>query len=536
MRSFIFLLVTLFFSHILFSQWTSDTAVNTLVATSDSDDAKSLSASTGDTYVVFWKVVGAPVNYELRMQVLDSDGNKQMGDDGMLISDSLPMSTYTAIWSLTLDALDNLYIGLTCTEDASGRVFKMNSLGNFLWGTSGVIISGTAYMVTVLPMSNGEAVVSWNPGGEAQMQKYDATGTAIWGSNQSVASGSGDTSPGNMFEMDNDNFIIAYHIISSGIYSTLYAQKFNENGIYQWASAVQLSNKTTVFNTTYSGCQDGNVAYIGYKASSGNRFDSFLQRINDDGTLPWGINGMDFDTNQTNYEMDTDIAIDQNSQYIWSVCNYTDPSQNNAGVYVQKFDKTTGARQLTDNAKEVYPITSAYKVHWGNLQLVNDQPIFLLENGNSLEAVFLDADGNFVWTEHQKPIATYNADKGRIHFNAPVNNQLVTTFVENKGTGAKVYAQNFTDIGLGIENFNTDDNQIYFANPVNDVLIIKSEIPIQNIDVYAILGQHIQSISNNTQLNEMSFLTQKWCMGVNILRVQFENGLMREFKVLKESK
>lgn len=533
MRNFTFLLVSLFYSQILFSQWTSDTAVNTLIASSNSGDAKSLTATTGETYVVFWKAVGAPENYELRMQVLDSDGNKQMGEDGMLISDMLPMSTYTAIWSLTLDALDNLYIGITCTGDASGRVFKMNSLGDFVWGNAGVVISGTAYMVTVLPMSNGEAIASWNPGGQALMQKYDATGTEVWGAAQNVVTGAGDSSPGNMYEMDNDSFMIAYHVIGTGIYSTLYAQKFDENAVSQWASPVQLSNKTTVFNTTYSGCQDGNVAFLGYKASSGTRFDSFLQRINDDGTLPWGINGMDFDTNQTNYEMDTDIAIDENSEYVWSVCNYTNPSQNNAGVYIQKFDKFTGARQLTDNAKEVYPISSAYQVHQGNLQLINDQPIFLLENGNSLEAVLLDADGNFAWTEHQKPVATYNAEKGRIHFNAPVNNQLVTTFVENKGTGAKIYAQNFTDLGLGIEDFTTGSGKIYFNNPVKDLLKINSESPINNIKIFSPLGQCIESISVNDQSSEIIISTTKWQSGMNIMQIEMESGIVRNFRILK---
>ena len=59
----------------------------------------------------------------------------------------------------------------------------------------------------------------------------------------------------------------------------------------------QLSNLGTVFNTTYSGLQDGDNVYMGYKASPGFRFDSYLQRLNPDGSLPWGINGVDFDTN-----------------------------------------------------------------------------------------------------------------------------------------------------------------------------------------------------------------------------------------------
>src|SRR5690606_12636861 len=116
--------------------------------------------------------------------------------------------------------------------------------------------------------------------------------------------------PAEMFELSGGDYLMVFHSILAGINSHLYAQRYNGNGDPQWGSALQLANRATVFNHKYDKAQDGDVAYIGYYASQGLRFDSYLQRIDADGTLPWGINGADFDTNETDYEMETYIAFE----------------------------------------------------------------------------------------------------------------------------------------------------------------------------------------------------------------------------------
>jgi hypothetical protein len=245
------------------------------------------------------------------------------------------MSTFTVIWSLVIDVNDNLYIGVTGTGGGDpAYAFKMDTNGNHLWGSGGINL-GSGFPVTFLTLSSGEAIVSWFPGTESVMQKYDSNGNAIWGSTRPIEEGGDDTVPGNMFELINGDYIVVFHRLTFGINSFLYAQRYNNHGVAQWANPTQLSNYGTVFNTTYSGLQDGNVIYMGYKASPGSRFDSFLQRLNDDGSLPWGINGSDFDTNQTDYEMDTRIAFETGSLYVWAVCTYTNTSQSLKGEYVQ---------------------------------------------------------------------------------------------------------------------------------------------------------------------------------------------------------
>jgi len=444
--------VILWTSTSIFSQWTSDTDVNTLVVESGSGDMQSIGTSDGQTFVVYWKTVAAPTNYELRLQLLDADGYKQFGDDGMLISNTIPMSTYTVMWSIAIDNDNNLYVGATGTQDMTGRLFKLDTEGNNLWTSNGISIGGSALKITLSCMQNGDLVASWVADSDTKIQKYDSDGNAIWTSPQTVSGVSGNTAPEHIFEMSDNGIMLVFHEISFTIYSTLYAQSYNADGEPQWLSPTHLSDVTTMFNTYYSGTQDGDVVYMGYKASHSNRFDSYVQRINPDGSLPWGINGMDFDMNQTNFEMDTKIAHSPGSSYIWAICTYTDPNQSMKGEYIQKFDKETGARQLTDYAKVIYNISNDDKMHSSNLYFVNGQPFFLLKTGFdngaspiSLHAILLDENGDFAWPEETKPVATYSASKSRIQFTKPVNGQSVSVFIENKGFGDKIYAQNFLE-------------------------------------------------------------------------------------------
>lgn len=449
MKKFI-LFIALLISFGSYAQWTSDTDVNTLVSDSEAGDMQAIGTSNGETYIVFWKSVGAPTNYELRLQVLDASGNKQMGDEGMLISDNIPMSTFTVTWSIDVDADNNLYVGVTGTGDYSGRVFKLDLQGNHLWGTDGITISGQAFNIKLLPLESGEVLISYIPGNQSEIQKYSSTGEPVWDTPATILSGTSKTAPGNIFELSDNSFMMIFHTYYNGVNSTMYAQKFDTDGVAQWTTPLQLSDKTTAYNKEYSATQDGDVVYLGYMGVHDNRFDSYIQRINSDGTLPWGLNGMDFDVNETNYEMGTQIAFTPGSSSIWAICTYSNTNQSEYGEYIQKLDKETGARQFTDNAKVVYGISNDFKMHASALHLKNNQAFFLLKTGadngatpTTLDILLLDENGDFVWPEEVKPMASYQANKSRTFLSKTINEQCVAIFAEDKSDGEKMYAQNF---------------------------------------------------------------------------------------------
>jgi len=497
-------LFCLLITSIVFAQWTTDTNVNTLVADSEGLDMQTLGTSDGQTYIVFWENVAPPTNIELRLQILDADGNQTLGSNGALVSDQIPMGTFTVTWNMVVDSEDNLYIGVTGTGGGDPAfVFKMDSSGTHLWNPNGVAI-GNGNVVTILPLTAGGAVVSWLSSIGAIMQKYDENGDPVWPTTQPITTGSGFTAPANFFELSNGDFIAVFHQLIGGINSNLYAQRYDVNGDSVWANAVQLSNRATTFNRFYSGVQDGDVVYMGYFASAGTRFDSYLQRINPDGALPWGINGSDFDINETDFEMTTAIAFETGSQYVWAVANYTNSTQDQNGEYVQKFDKDTGARELTDNAKVVFPIGSD-KVHVANLDLKEDSPLFLMEAGinngvapTTLNAVYLDENGDFVWLEETLPVATFGASKSRVQFTKAVNNQNIAVFIEDKGSGERIYAQNFVDPSLGVGDSDLIlESILMFPNPANDQVSLTNQegFQLNSASVYDVLGRLVKTFN-----------------------------------------
>jgi len=534
-----FTFLVLFVTSFVTAQWTSDTAANTLVGTSIAGDMQSIGTSDGKTVVVFWKVVASPTNYELRMQKLNLDGTQAFGADGVLVSNTLPMSTSTNIWSINIDSHDNVYIGVTGTTDQSGHVFKVDPNGTNLWGAAGIDL-GTGNLVTPQPIANDEVAVSWlGISNKAYLQKYTASGVPIWTAATTVISGTSKTAPANIFGHINGDITVVFHTYNFGISSTLWAQRYSSVGNPLWASPTQLSNTTTAFNRTYSAVQDGDIVYFGYYGSVGSRFDSFVQRINADGTLPWGINGKDFDTNQTNYEVDTKIAFSPGSQYIWALANYCNTSQSLYGEYVQKLDKVTGVRLLTETAKELFPINSSFNVHVGReFFLVNDSPLFLLKSGSdngvsptSLAMVYLNSNGDFVLPGQSIPLATFSANKKRIQFNKPVG-QATIAFIEDKGSGEKIYAQRFTNAILGT-NIPNNNSLLLYTNPITNILDIKSPINMNTIAIFDSTGKTLFT-QNNIKSDSFFVDTENWSQGVYFVKITCENAQENNLKVIKK--
>lgn len=538
---YIFLVVLSLWSILATAQWTTNTEENTLVSTLSSDDMKSVGTSNGFTYTVFWHPVAAPENYELRLQVLNPQGEQMLGDEGVLISDDLPMSTFTVLWNITVDTQDNLYVGATGTGGGEpAYVFKMDLEGNQLWGSSGINV-GSGYAVKMLPLAGGEVLVSWWPSsGVGQIQKFDSTGQTVWSSPQPVSLGSSNTVVSNMFELDDGQVIIVFHQVLSGINSFLHAQRFDIAGTAVWSSPLQISDQTTVFNRDYQGIITDNTVYMGYFASSGTRFDTFLQRIAPDGNLPWGINGSAFDTTQNYYEMGPYMAYKAGSEVIWMSSTYTNTSQSAKGTYLQKFNRISGDRMFGDDAFEVFSVGSE-AVPVGGMNIGEQGPILLIKEGidngaspTELKAIYLDDMGQSVWPEGLRDVATFQANKGRINHSQMIDDQSVVTFVEQKSAGTQVFAQNILS-GEVVLNQNTFDTamDLIFTNPFDRQLNYQElNSEAVNAEVFETTGRQILGPIDIKTLH--TYDTSLWPQGLYFLKVKDQNNHQKIFRLVKE--
>lgn len=437
------------------AQWTTNTEANTTVSTLQTGDMQSVGTSDGRTWVAYWHDVPAPKYYEMRVQLLDQNGNRVFGDEGLLVNNQVPMSSFTTLWSITADRENNVYIGFNGTDGGNPvYVHKIAPDGAQLWGNNG-ISPGSGFDVKVLPLTNGEAIVCWLPGNKGVMQKVAADGSLLWTDPVTIAPviSTHRTSAGELAELSNGDFVVVLHDRGGFSPSSLpYAQRYTGAGAAVWGSPVALTTSYfTSFNRRYSLRQDIDTLYFGYAGAQGIQPHGYLQRINPDGSLPWGIDGSEFSTQAVSYERDVQIDFQPGSNHIWGICEYSDPSQSQVGEYVQKFDKSTGARLLTDLAKAVFPIGDVYISHQHHLSLVNDKPVFLVSNGNSngvfakdLLLVYLDENGNFAWPEQTRQVST-NPDgvKSRIQINRPYEGRVVAAWAEDRPDSSIIrpYAQ-----------------------------------------------------------------------------------------------
>jgi hypothetical protein len=437
------------------AQWNTNTSVNLEISTLQVADMESAPTTDGKTWIAFYVQNGG--NYDMYAQLIDADGYKLLGSDGMLVNNHVSGSS-TWVFNVCVDASNNLIIGMQ--DERSGPVeavmYKISEGGSQLWGANGIVLGGglAPYPAT---LSTGEVAVVWNEttSNTLNLQKITTSGTLAWSSPIPILVGSSTTTRGQIIGNTAGKFTMVYQKNGFGISTTLYAQMFDNSGTALY-SPLQICSETTSAARYYSIAGSADTTYFGYYSSPSNRFNSYLQRINPGGTIPWGMNGSHFNTsNGTNdsYQGQTSISLAAGSGYVWSVCTFSNPNQTQYGVYIQKFTRATGARQFTDGAKVVYAISANSDQECGDLALVNDTPMFMsYDASEKIYATRLDASGNFTWPGNRVEISSTTAAPGspkmRYGFTPDGPNRCAGSWTEDRGSGYHGYAQGISIGGL----------------------------------------------------------------------------------------
>lgn len=437
------------------AQWNPNTSVNLLISGLPTADIQSASTTDGKTWIAFYHENAG--NYDMRAQLIDANGFKLLGADGMLVSNQ-PTGSATFVFNVCVDASNNFIIA--CQDNRSGTmqavIYKISQTGTQLWGADGIVLGG-GLAPYPSALSNGEVAVAWNAdaGNTLNIQKITTGGTLAWTTPISIMVGSSTTTRGQIITNTAGKFTMVYQKRGVGISTTLYAQMFDNTGTSIYP-ALQICNQTTSGARYYSISAEVDTTYFGYYSSSGSRFNSFLQKIKPDGTIPWGMNGSNFNTAVSPsdpYQGLTNINMAPGTNYVWSVCTFSNTNQTQYGVYIQKFLKTTGAREFTDGAKVVYPISTSSDQQSGGLALVSNTPMFLLHDiDDKIYATRLDASGNFMWpgnrVEMSSTIAGPGIPKMRYGFTPDGPNRCAGVWTENRGSAYMGYAQGVSIGGL----------------------------------------------------------------------------------------
>ena len=110
------------------AQWNTNTSVNIQISGLPTADIESVATTDGKTWIAFYHQNGG--NYDMRAQLVDANGYKLLGPDGMLVSNQTSGSA-TYVFNVCVDAANNLIIG--CQDERTGSdqavVYKVSQAG-----------------------------------------------------------------------------------------------------------------------------------------------------------------------------------------------------------------------------------------------------------------------------------------------------------------------------------------------------------------------------------------------------------------------
>jgi hypothetical protein len=174
-----------------FAQWTTNTLLNTEVKDSVGfEESVPLTATTADgrTWISYFSSYGG--GYEMRLQLLDTLGNRLLGNNGLLVSNQ-PQSTALFRYDLKADASGNAIVAF---QDIRSNgimqvvAYKVDQTGNQLWGANGIQLIDPIATDGIAPSigftNAGNVLIAWNSSGNnpkwVSLKKLDPAGNVLW--------------------------------------------------------------------------------------------------------------------------------------------------------------------------------------------------------------------------------------------------------------------------------------------------------------------------------------------------------------------
>ncbi|HNR21094.1 MAG TPA: T9SS type A sorting domain-containing protein [Bacteroidia bacterium] len=538
--SLVLLLILPFLS---FSQWTSNTALNTTVKDAiGTGEETPLSATRADgkTYISFFESTAG--GYQLRMQLLDTAGNKLWSAPGVLVS-NLPQSTALFRYDLKVDQNGDVIVAFQDIRTAGNLnvvVYKIDVGGNPLWGLVGISLidpvstEGLAPAIGITNSNN--VIVGWSANAGSNkwvaIQKISPAGNILWANTQRVidSTNAKKFSRPTFVAAGTDDAVMLY-VQETGSFpaaaSVMYAQRFDTNGAKLWATPVQVSNKTIPFFFFPAAVSDNNdgffVAFNTGNAAAPSQTDVYVQHVSGTGTT-WNTIGNVACALANTQHFVGNAKYDTSNNSFWVLLKVTDISQGQSGVYMQKIDAATGNVLLGANSVQLLPVSAVYNDP-RDLSITNNGVITFYSVGSNslsqtLAAIKNDFSGNLTWT-NPVTICSNTSGKDDLTLGLFYNNQVVAVWDDTRNDYG-VYAQNITNDGLlgvvtSLYQIEKEKTFVVYPNPFKNNLHVADKTSTQNalIKVYDIMGEEIFWGDEKTSAN---INTQQWSAGVYFVR------------------
>ncbi len=486
------------------AQWTSDVTVNTLVSDKPGVVISNMaSTSSGKTYITFY--TGVPENYQIWVQLIDQDGHRQFGSDGVLLA------TLNASWLsfdfVATDSNENLYLAYSDNADGIAVLQKVDAAGAILFGENG-INAGEAPVSALSITDDNHILVATLGGDGGKISRFAPDGELIWSVNAIDGAWVKKLQP----TPDGSFYAVLLQGIPGTFYYYFYAMRYDEYGIPAWKSPVPICN-------SYSNLPIRDVELVldeQHSLYSAITFPTsfsesyvFVQKIDLAGNVLWGEDGVR--TLQTPFIFCQKYSISYipDLQQLFLVINYVNGPQDQAEVALQKIDDN-GNLLLGNNGVIAVPMSASLPTLAGAEMCGDFSTVFCFAtSGGTINAVKADLDGNLLW---QAVINdnVFSSNPRDVLMTKGADDQMVFSFFENRTVVEfyeQIFVQNihcdgsYTSTGELINN----TRPIYlFPNPVNTnnlQLEFTANFPVNqaNVDVYTTTGVCVKTIKLDIQ-------------------------------------
>jgi hypothetical protein len=345
-----------------YAQWSSDPAVNLVIADHTSDQAQPKVAPTSDggCYISWFDGLGT--GYDVRVQRLDSAGVEAFAHNGILVADRGFSSTQD--YGLDVDASGNALLVFRDDRVSGTQITasKISPTGTLVWGTSGIQLTNTSDYVAA-PKIAGTAddgvVVAWTQNSNVHLQKLAADGSQVWGSDVILVPPAGSYAASDLHDAGTDVILSIVHQIGD-FYSPkhLVAQKFDSTGATLWGAspiAVFESGSLQFGNYPTFVPDGGGGAVFSWYDTSSLQLQCYAQHIRSDGTEAFPHNGSAVSTSAVRVRVGPSADYNPLTDETFAFWVEENSAQSQWGVYGQRFDGS-GNRQWTDSGSVVVPL------------------------------------------------------------------------------------------------------------------------------------------------------------------------------------
>jgi len=530
--------VIVFCGQLVIAQWSSDPSTNTQLSNLSGEQVlpKVAVCTDGNLYVSWFSMEFG--NYNVRLQLLDKDGNAIWTSNGILVS-SQPQMSWLTDWDLSVDP-DN-YALVTFQDirnsDNNPVGYRVSPTGEQMWGPDGIELSNSSNFEPspkVCATEAGNAIFAWQSeaaiNSEVHLQKVSPSGDLLWDEGLVLAKSGINVTYPFLFPAGDDNIYFIWHEETGPYWAPnrgLYVQKIDTEGNFLWENDLVIYAPVPsgpVITLQMSQDNSGGIVFSWYGNDVGTHFNCWVQYMDEEGNLTMSQNGLVVSTSMArNHMYPAPIFLPQ-SQEIIIYFSEQDLNQNQRGLYAQKLD-IQGNRLWTDEGKQLIALSdNDYSLPMSSG--LDDMAICVYqayEFGNyvdsKVQAVMLNSEGNFVWTEEFIDMSNYQSSKLHAVLTNHFFGQWVAIWEDERNDGGDIYAQNIQPdgtLGMVISSINNNiadqetDNILVNPNPFTAEVILTFSSPLKGEITFKVFNIDGLCLQNSKHLKIGDEISLKW--------------------------